>query len=238
MRYQPAHHVRWVEHSEYTILLCLNSGAFLGLNGTAKIVWGSLITGSSVLETAQHLSSEYNVDLQRALVEVQIFLESCKEKSLIASMNSSTEDRIPTGKDRSPSVKPSILRAAIIIFITRAKLRFSGFARAYWDTEFISEKHETKNDADINSIKNSLDVFLTAEGLLPYNRSHHDCLSRSLSLYRFLRTTGAPVRHHIGIREHPFESHSWVTFQSDPLLNDPRQLLNYKTIAELPSQFS
>lgn len=53
-------------------------------------------------------------------------------------------------------------------------------------------------------------VFRTAESLYPSREAPLDCLPRSLALTRFLRTSGWPARHVIGVALYPFEAHAWV----------------------------
>jgi hypothetical protein len=217
-------------------VLCLSSGTFLGLNGSARAIWNSLITTGSEVEAAERLHLHFAIELAAARTEVRRFIESCRQQTLLDPVDLDSISGFPnhTGRSSHRYVGPSVPSAISSIVRTRALLRFGGFAKAYWGASEVSERYGTKGETTIKSITRALGMFLKAEGLLPSRRGHNDCLFRSLALFRFLRATGASVAHHIGVTEHPFEAHAWVAFENAPLLNDPQKIVRYKRIADLP----
>ena len=236
MRYRAGPHIRWLDHGTCVILLCLNSGKFLGLDSSARAIWNSLVTGCNKVEAAERLCRDFAIESASALKEVELFIQNCQNQSLIEISELSSTNRYPSPIDQRSCcfVQLSFFRAIASLITTRTLLRFGGFAKAYWSTAAVSKRFGIESNTTNKSIAQALQVFLRAEGLLPSSKAANDCLFRSLALFRFLRMIGAPVVHHIGIIEHPFESHAWVTFENNALLNDPIKIEQYKRLANLP----
>ena len=77
-------------------------------------------------------------------------------------------------------------------------------------------------------------LFLKAESVLPNKRGQYDCLPRSLALFRFLRKAGIPAVFSLGVRQHPFAAHAWVSLWGDPLLDRADDLKNFAVLADVP----
>jgi hypothetical protein len=74
--------------------------------------------------------------------------------------------------------------------------------------------------------------FLAAENFILFGRAPHDCLARSLALFRYLRWRGIPATHVIGIRRVPFIAHAWVEISGEGVLS-PRPR-GFSALATLP----
>jgi hypothetical protein len=68
-------------------------------------------------------------------------------------------------------------------------------------------------------LSKALKGFTLAENLFIGRRAPSDCLVRSLSLYRYLRSVNIPVQHVIGVRRFPFAAHAWVEYEGAPVLD-------------------
>jgi len=84
-------------------------------------------------------------------------------------------------------------------------------------------------------LPDALRAFLIAENFVAFRNSPDDCLPRSLSLFRFLRSIGIPAIHRIGGRRVPvLKMHAWVEVNSKVLLDDPTEPEKDIILASLP----
>ena len=87
-------------------------------------------------------------------------------------------------------------------------LRVLGFQRTYSTVQRLAGR--TTSTANASDIHTHLQLFQTAESFFFSHKRLEDCLPRSLALFLYLRRSGLPAEHHIGIRRYPFGAHAWV----------------------------
>jgi hypothetical protein len=82
----------------------------------------------------------------------------------------------------------------------------------------------------LKSVDATVRNFVQAENLFDFGRYNEDCLLRSLSLQRFLRSAGYASEHVIGVKIYPFNAHAWVEYQGEPIFNDIATTSTYARI--------
>lgn len=70
------------------VLLDLRSGRYFGLNGTGARVWAFLKEGLEREAIAEKLTDEFEVDLERARADVDVFITALMERGLIRRVQS------------------------------------------------------------------------------------------------------------------------------------------------------
>jgi hypothetical protein len=66
-----------------TVLLDLESGMYFGLDGVGKRIWDSVTEGHSIGEIAAIITTEYEVDEERAQADVVAFTSDLVERGLL-----------------------------------------------------------------------------------------------------------------------------------------------------------
>ncbi len=66
-----------------TVLLDLESGMYFGLDGVGKRIWDSVTEGCSIGEIAKIITTEYEVDAERAKADVIAFTNDLVERGLL-----------------------------------------------------------------------------------------------------------------------------------------------------------
>ena len=66
-----------------TILMDLSSGIYFGLDGVGKRIWETISDGQNLVEVAAVISSEYEVDEDRAQADVIEFVSELVERGLL-----------------------------------------------------------------------------------------------------------------------------------------------------------
>jgi hypothetical protein len=110
---------------------------------------------------------------------------------------------------------PNGLFAFSVLTFTALSLRFRGFSTTYG-------RHRTVVGMPVPGHAPALDSlirpFLAAENFVFLRRAPNDCLVRSLALFSYLRWSGIPASHVIGIRRVPFAAHAWVEVSGEGVL--------------------
>ncbi len=77
--------VAWRTFEDQGVILDLDSGKVLGLNGVAARIWELLEQPTTADEIAKEISSEYSITLGEAGRDAGEFLDSLREKGLLVS---------------------------------------------------------------------------------------------------------------------------------------------------------
>jgi hypothetical protein len=72
------------------VLLDLRSGHYFGLNATGSRVWTLLKEGKNTDDIARALVDEFDVELDRALVDARAFIDMLFERGLIRRAGTTT----------------------------------------------------------------------------------------------------------------------------------------------------
>lgn len=73
----------WREIDDEVIVLDLRSSMYLRLNASSAVLWRRLETGASIIDLAELLRQTYDIDQDRATVDVRAFISSCEQKNLL-----------------------------------------------------------------------------------------------------------------------------------------------------------
>ncbi len=77
--------VAWRTFEGQGVILDLESGKVLGLNGVAARIWELLEQPTTADEIAEEISSEYSITVEEAVRDVGEFTDSLRVKGLIVS---------------------------------------------------------------------------------------------------------------------------------------------------------
>jgi hypothetical protein len=78
-----ARHVRFTGDGEGYVLLDLEKGLYLSLDGVAARIWSGLVSGAPPRQTAIEISELCNVSFERVGRDVSRFIESLHAKGLV-----------------------------------------------------------------------------------------------------------------------------------------------------------
>ncbi len=78
----PPDKIVWREVGDEIVILDLRTSLYWTLNGSATVLWSSLIDGATTSEMVQRLVDEFDVEVQKATHDVDTFIASCQEQDL------------------------------------------------------------------------------------------------------------------------------------------------------------
>lgn len=193
---------------DHLVLLDLRAGTYSVFDRIATLMWTQLISNAperSVRALADALNVE-DIVIRRDLAEF------CSEQLSTGWLcrQAPTEQR-PVSTP-APRYAPSTRRAWQERRRADRCLK-SGFSTAY-DMIVRSPADHASRRARRERV---LSAFARAENFYVSGRAPLDCLPRSLALTRFLRCTGWPAEHVLGVRLYPFEAHAWVEVDGEPV---------------------
>jgi hypothetical protein len=74
MPYTPSENVTWKTVSTGTVLLNLESGEYYTLNNTGSLIWSDLLEKKLPSEIVEHLSTEFDCEIETAQADVDEYL--------------------------------------------------------------------------------------------------------------------------------------------------------------------
>lgn len=80
---RPAQNVHAAIVDGEAVLLDMRTDEFVGLNEVATRMWESLVAGETLEETAKGIEREYEVDPDKARLDVAKFVESMVERCIL-----------------------------------------------------------------------------------------------------------------------------------------------------------
>jgi hypothetical protein len=83
-RVEIAPHVRYVRVEGDFVLMDLNQGVYLGLETVASRIWQSLSEHGDVQRAAEDLCSDYEVEPERALADIETWVVEWERKGLVS----------------------------------------------------------------------------------------------------------------------------------------------------------
>ncbi len=75
--------VEWLDVDDEVVALDSRRGVYLSLNGTGAALWRVLAGGATLNQLISSLVDDYDVDAERAEVDVHEFLETLREQDLL-----------------------------------------------------------------------------------------------------------------------------------------------------------
>ncbi len=206
--------------SERLVLLDLSAGEYHVLDEIATLMWMQLLRSPDLRDPGA-IAQRYGVAASVVSTDLADF----------AAEQLAAQRLTPVPGRASPAAVPIIRRRASTgralaerVHVARGLRR--GFAVAYASS--------TARPADTSSPRIDADrviaVFCKAENFYPAREAPLDCLPRSLALTRFLRTSGWPAIHVIGVAMYPFLAHAWVELHGRPVLDGPSFLRQFTEI--------
>jgi hypothetical protein len=220
LSYATAASIRHVEVEGLRIILDLATESYRILDDTASALWPVLIGERDARAACAALAADYDITEEDLVSELEEFgkscvrdgllLPSCAPSRLAPSQPAKNSPPAPrTGRNR-----PGLLGALICLLSTRRSLKRRGFCATYESYARIVTRPAQA------PLELSLSAFRRAENLFVAGRAPGDCLLRSLSLYRFLRSFGCDANHVIGVRRFAFSAHAWVEHDGRALLDE------------------
>jgi Transglutaminase-like superfamily/Coenzyme PQQ synthesis protein D (PqqD) len=216
-RYAVSRSVRHVEIEGLRVILDIGTEAYIILDDAASAIWSVLIGERDPAAAYSAVSSNFDVDEDRWLADIDAFGQKCLQQGLLVPVDAAPP---PVSEHVAPPIRlsrPAMVGALACLLGTRRALSRYGFRTAYESYAQIAVRPETK------PLASALRAFTRAENLFIAGRAPGDCLLRSLSLYRFLRLLGCRAEHVIGVRRFPFKAHAWVECDGSPLLDGRAQ---------------
>ncbi|MGE0217302.1 lasso peptide biosynthesis B2 protein [Mycolicibacterium sp.] len=214
-----APHLRCVEVAGRLVMLDLSAGVYETTDEVGAAMWAQL-TELPADRDIPKLAARYGVPLSVVLSDLNAFAE----RQLAAGrLVRAPAPRSPV--ESAPRQRPSVTRALRERAGADRALRKS-FAAAY--TARVGPAADTAGPRV--ALARLLDVFRTADGLYPSPEAPLDCLPRSLAMTRFLRTSGWPAQHVIGVALYPFEAHAWVEVDGVALGEDDTYLHRFTVV--------
>jgi hypothetical protein len=244
-RLRVADHVRWATLNRRTVLLCLRTGAYFGLNETGTRIWQAILDGRAAADIRAELRRGTRADAARVDADCAAFTTELAQRELLihqptAPRRRSRDSRVGERRAHGAFAKSPMQRAAGLLppaahaWLCQQhvdwKLRTGGFAAAY----ALAARSPAGAAPSGEPLARCLAGFVAAEKFTTRLLRRDDCLPRSLALFRFLRLRGLAVRHAIGIADDPLRAHAWVELAGQPLLDDPGHVRRHTPIAVLP----
>ncbi|MBX3148111.1 MAG: lasso peptide biosynthesis B2 protein [Gemmatimonadales bacterium] len=238
-RWEASPHVRWLDSGDLVTILCLRSGSYLSLTGSAMAMWSGITAGNDRSSLGAQLTTRFDVEPDRLAADLDRFISDCEQRGLIrpaaAPAGNGTRDIPPVNHARRPRILhllPASLHAWLACLRTSLSLAVGGLPSAYAGATARAAAG-ARGSADPPPVERLLAAFRRAEMFLISRRGRNDCLPRSLALYSFLRERGCAIRHVIGVCTSPFIAHAWVELGDTPLLHQPHEVARFTPIAVL-----
>lgn len=222
--------------SEYLVILDMIKEKYWMCDPVAARMWERMLSGESLEESAVKLADYYDEDLNTITSDLDAFLKRCHSESWLTESSSPEPARRSTRKTQGCDYINHRLALSTLawwsLFETRRMLTTIGLYRTYENAKSIVGTSGKAVEAKAK-LQRGLSVFTFAENMFIARGSRGDCLPRSLALFKYLRRSGFPVRHIIGVRQHPFAAHAWVEHQGDVVLDDPIVQSRYTPLCQI-----
>jgi hypothetical protein len=205
--------IRHAEIDGLVVFLDLSAETYRVLDDRASAMWSVLTGQADRVSVCQDLMSRYDVDSARLSADFASFECHCVETGLLEKVTARSEPIEPVSY-RVSRLIPCPGRAWYCMLATQRALDRDGFSGTYQRYSLLS------GDGIPTQLPVALSAFAKAENLFIARRAPDDCLVRSLSLFRFLRSENIAAQHVIGVRRVPFEAHAWVELEGRPVLDD------------------
>jgi hypothetical protein len=207
--------VRHADVDGLRVVLDLRSERYRVLDDIASVLWTVLVGDTRAVDAFDALAGRYDVDGDRLQADLAAFADRCiADGLLVRAVPPTAVDSFAPQHPRARGGRPSTLRAFASLLATNRALARDGFRATYERYALLPVGPAPRSPAG------ALATFVRAENLFVTRRAPDDCLMRSLSLYRYLRSLDVPCEHVIAARRFPFSAHAWVECDGTPLLDE------------------
>jgi hypothetical protein len=215
-RFYPGLKVRHAEVDGLRVILDLSAETYKVLDDRASAMWSVLIGQFDRVTVFEDLMRQYDVGAARLSADFASFATRCVEMGLLEKTVDPTSRTTPLfcAIKTSGRLLPRSIRALYCMVATQRALDRDGFNKTYERYALFSW------DVPPAKLDETLSAFAKAENLFIARCAPNDCLVRSLSLFRFLKSENIAAEHVIGVKRVPFEAHAWVECGGEPVLDD------------------
>lgn len=230
MKHFASPHIRYAEVEGSLVMLDLRTEAYYMFDEVATFSWRSLLATDGDEAAVKLLQEHYQVDPARLRADFQAFKRNCLERGFVQEGEPAHPSLGSVYPHRACS-KFLFIRSWLALYRTVRALSKQGFARTY--LQYASLPSARRSGQSDVLMKRSVNAFRMAENFFLIRSAPEDCLPRSLALFRFLRSTGLPAEHCIGVRRFPFAAHAWVEYHGRSVLDDSSTQVEFKPLARI-----
>ena len=228
--YYLSRYVRYVDISGRVTILDIRSESYFSLEPLASMIWKELAAGHTERECYENIARDMPSSGQDTAEGIAAFIRQCLEAGLLTTSPGAFETH--GSPDMAHPGQISAPGAWFILLRTTRSLSRKGFFRTY--TEALdAPRVKNLTGASNENIAKALRAFSRAENFFHLKKAPLDCLPRSLSLYFFLRQSGLPAGHYIGIRQFPFTAHAWTECSGKVVHDDASNRDRFSVIARI-----
>jgi hypothetical protein len=205
--------LRWTRIEDCVFLLDIASGEYFGLDGDAALEW---------------LSFPSMQDIAPAGPGDSALIHHATRRGWLLDPSWPPAPPFPTPRR---GWAPDWRRHPLLSLVgTHWSMRHRGFGETY------ARIVELDRRSGLNAAPRTqtlLADFARSEAFVVSRLGFRDCLPRSLALFAFLRASGVPARHRIGVKRFPFSAHAWVESEGRPLGDDESSPQRFAVIAQI-----
>lgn len=119
---------------------------------------------------------------------------------------------------------PSMLHCTALICFVKVALRLLGFNRTLRWIHTHSQRQFPSDNNPPTLVALMVKAVAIAGALYPGRAL---CLEQSLVLYYLLRCAAVDAKLRLGVKPHPFQAHSWVEVQGQPVNDFPEHIRHF-----------
>ena len=202
---------------ELLTLLSLHTGRYHTLNALGAFIWERLDTPVDVPHLGSLVHGEFDIGASEALADVADLLHELKSQSLVRHAEAAEAASVGASAAVRPAAAthaaaPSTASIALALARVRLLLRLGGVVRAARFAYATPAQDAVTNSAAL--VDGVVDRVNRIATLAPFRA---ECLERSLTVVRALRTAGMEAKLRLAIRHYPFEAHAWAEYAGEAL---------------------
>lgn len=214
-----------------TIVLSLGTGEYFGLGPSATAIWEGLSTRRPAALTCRDAAAAFHTEIATVELGYAALLSTMIERGWIVE---NPAGPIPgrTRRKRLPrkALWPRFQAWGSLVAVA-ARIKVFGFAAGY---QHAAAWADSATSVSTIPLVEAVAAFRAAENLFLSGRGPDDCLTRSLSLFVYLRQIGFPASHRIGVADSPFTAHAWVDCDGEAVVEAADRVSRFSVIASLP----
>jgi len=234
-RYHVPSHIRHVRVGDRVIILDIRSESYFALDPVASLMWDELTAGHDRDEYLHKLGEEIAATPEEIEDDLAGFTGKCLARGLLTGSPGAAA-RDVARRPRRTYKRLLTLRAWWSLARTKLALSRKGFCTTYGSalTMALAGQADGDDAGDEALERRALAAFAAAENFFYLRKAPLDCLPRSLALFSFLRRSGLPACHCIGVRPFPFSAHAWTECRGRVVHDDELNRNRFTVIARIP----
>lgn len=224
-------YVRYVDISGRITILDIRSESYFALEPLASLMWKGLAEGHTQAQCLNDIIRQTASDDPGLAEDLASFTGQCVDKGILTV----SPDSLPAVKTGKHAVRDrqrfATVRAWLWLARTTRSLSLRGFCGTYITALNIPAIPDLVDPGPL--LNQAVRAFSRAENLFHLKKAPLDCLPRSLALFFFLRGSGLPAEHCIGIRQFPFAAHAWTELGGRVVHDDPSNQETFSVISRI-----